>query len=253
MASLTLDGVDGLAGGTLAKRWGVPQVSLHASLGSTLDAIHALGNRGAPAGTIVIADVQTAGRGRDGRTWRSPAGGLWLGALLKPPLSDLGVYSIRVGLVVADAIDELLGKPLAQVKWPNDVMLADRKVAGILCEGRWQGESLQWLAIGIGCNVTNEIPEEVAGRATRLVDHRRGTTRLELCDRLVPALPRLGAAGLRLTEAEVGAFRSRDWLLGREVRAPLAGTAAGLRADGALLVETGHGVEAIREGHVELA
>jgi len=250
VASLTLDGI---GGGTLARRWGVPQVSLHGSIGSTLDAIHELGSGGAPPGTIVLADIQTAGRGRDGRTWRSPAGGLWLAALLKPTVSDLGVYSLRVGLVVADAIDELLGRPAARVKWPNDVVLADRKVAGILCEGRWQGETLQWLAIGIGCNVANEIPADVRDRATRLADHRPGTTRLELCDRLVPALPRLGAGGLRLTDAEIAAFGSRDWLSGREIRAPLAGQAAGLRSDGALLVKTARGTEAIREGHVEVA
>lgn len=250
MASLTLDGV---AGGSLAKRWGVPRVGLYASLGSTLDSIHELGSRGAPSGTVIIADVQTAGRGRDGRTWRSPAGGLWLGVLLKPRSSDPGVYSIRVGLVLADAIDDLLGGPAARVKWPNDIVLANRKVAGILCEGRWQGETLQWLAIGIGCNVANEIPLDVADRATRLVDHRSGLRRLDLCDRLVPSLPRLGAAGLRLTDAEVAEFGSRDWLSGREIRAPVAGTARGLRSDGALLVETAHGREAVREGHVELA
>ena len=250
MASLTLDGDPESA---LARRWGVPQVSLHASLGSTLDSIHDLGSRGAPSGSIVLAETQTAGRGRDGRTWRSPAGGLWLGALLKPASSDPGVYSIRAGLVVADAIDELLGRPVARVKWPNDVVLDDRKVAGILCEGRWQGETLQWLALGIGCNVANEIPGEVRDRATRLGDHRPGTTRLELCDHLVPALPTLGARGLRLADAEVAAFGSRDWLAGRQVRAPLAGRAAGIRGDGALLVETSHGLDAVREGHVELA
>ncbi|HYK10746.1 MAG TPA: biotin--[acetyl-CoA-carboxylase] ligase [Gemmatimonadales bacterium] len=250
MASLTLDGIPGAA---LAKRWGVPQAGVFDSLGSTLDSIHELGGRGAPSGTVVIAEVQTAGRGRDGRTWRSPVGGLWLGVLLKPQSSDLGVYSIRVGLVVADAIDELLGRPVARVKWPNDVVLTDRKVAGILCEGRWQGDALQWLAIGIGCNVANEIPADVADRATRLIDHRPGVTRLDLCDRLVPALPRLGAAGLRLTDAEVGAFASRDWLAGRDIRLPLAGRARGLRADGALMVETARGAEAVREGHVELA
>ncbi len=250
MASLTLDGV---SGGSLAKRWGVPQVGLFDSLGSTLDSIHELGTSGAPSGTVVIADVQTAGRGRDGRTWRSPMGGLWLGVLLRPRTSDIGVYSIRVGLVLADAIDEVLGRPAARVKWPNDIVLADRKVAGILCEGRWQGETLHWLAVGIGCNVANDLSPDVAGLATRLADHRPGATRLDLCDRLVPALPRLGAAGLRLTDAERTAFGSRNWLAGRQIRSPLAGKVIGLEGNGALLVETARGRQAVREGHVELA
>lgn len=249
-ASPTLDGVPA---GPLAKRWGVPRVGLFRTLGSTLDSIHELGGQGAPSGTVVLAEVQTAGRGRDGRTWRSPEGGLWLGVLLRPPASDLGVYSIRVGLVLADAIDEVLGRPAARLKWPNDVVLAGRKVAGILCEGRWQGESLQWLAIGIGCNVANEIPAELAEKATRLADHRPGITRLDVCDRLIPALPRLGAAGLRLAESETAAFAGRDWLHGRQIRAPVLGRAAGVRPDGALLVDTGAATTAVREGHVELA
>jgi BirA family biotin operon repressor/biotin-[acetyl-CoA-carboxylase] ligase len=182
---------------------------------------------------------------------------LWLGALLRPNTSDLGVYSIRVGLVVADAIDEVLGRSASRLKWPNDVVLTDRKVAGILCEGRWQGESLQWLAIGIGCNVANEVPAELEHRATRIIDHRPGATRLELCDRLVPALPRLGTAagsgGISLTESEVTAFAARDWLHGRQIRSPVFGRAAGIRPDGALLVDTGPATVFVREGHVELA
>jgi len=250
VAALTLDGV---AGAGLARRWGVPQASYVATVGSTLDTIHELGAQGAPSGTVVVAEVQTAGRGRDGRTWRSPAGGFWLGVLLRPAASDLGVYSIRAGLVVADAIDDLLPGARARLKGPNDVVIADRKVAGILCEGRWQGEALQWLALGIGCNVTNDIPAELAESATRLADHRPGSTRLDLGDRLVPALPRLGASGLRLTDTEMLAFQGRDWLWGRAIRAPVAGRARGIRPDGALMVETDGGLSAVREGHVALA
>lgn len=257
MAGLTFDGIPS---GALAKRWGVPRASFHESLGSTLDSIHELGAAGAPAGTVVIAGIQTAGRGRDGRTWRSPAGGLWLGVLLRPRTSDLGVYSIRTGLVMADAIDEVVGESVTRLKWPNDVVIADRKVAGILCEGRWQGGHPQWLALGIGCNVANEIPVELADRATRVVDSRTGVTRLALCDHLVPALARLAAAegggglgGPGLTEAEVAAFGARDWLRGREIRSPVRGRARGVRGDGALLVEGAAGTTAVREGHVELA
>jgi len=62
--------------------------------------------------------------------------------------AELGVISVRVGLAVADAVDALLGRGETRLKWPNDVLLADRKLAGILCEGRWHGERLQWLAVG---------------------------------------------------------------------------------------------------------
>src|SRR2546427_1793261 len=80
-------GLDGLPGNVLAQRWGVPQVGLFRRLGSTLDAIHDLGAQDAPHGTVVLAEEQTAGRGRDGRTWRPPPGGVWLRVL--PPPGDL--------------------------------------------------------------------------------------------------------------------------------------------------------------------
>ncbi|OLB18288.1 MAG: biotin--[acetyl-CoA-carboxylase] ligase [Gemmatimonadetes bacterium 13_2_20CM_69_8] len=221
MARLTLDGV---AATELAARWSVPQCGLFRRLGSTLDAIHDLGTHGAPAGTAVIAEEQTAGRGRDGRTWHSPVGGVWLGLLLRPAHSVVGAVAIRAGLAVADAVDALLGAPGTRLKWPNDVLLDDRKIAGILCEGRWQGDRLQWLAVGVGVNVCNTVPAAV-GR---------------------PAMP-------ALSERECAAFAARDWLRGRQLRSPAAGRAGGLRPDGALLVDLGAGTIGVREGHVELA
>ena len=82
MARVTLDDIPA---NLLARRWGVPQCGVFRSLSSSLDAIHDVAAQGAPAGTVVVVEEQTAGRGRDGRTWRSPAGGVWLGMLLRPP------------------------------------------------------------------------------------------------------------------------------------------------------------------------
>lgn len=252
--------VDGIPAAALARRWGVPQCGLFATLPSSLDAIHDLGAQGAPAGTVVIADEQTAGRGRDGRTWRSPTGGVWLGMLLRPPLPAAGVLSLRIGLVVADVVEAVLGVrptslsgPRAGLKWPNDVLVDDRKVGGILCETRWQGDTLQWLGAGIGINVANEIPVELVGRAIALRDLRPAARRIDVLDLLVPALLRLEAHGAQLTEFECAAFARRDWLRGRHIRAPLAGRAAGIRPDGALLVDTGAGTTMVQGGHVELS
>ena len=250
MAPLTLDDVPAKQ---LAQRWGVPQAGLFRRLGSTFDAIHDLGAQGAPHGTVVLAAEQTAGRGRDGRTWHSPAGGVWLGALLRPARAELGAVSLRIGLVVADVVDELAGRPAARLKWPNDVLLDDRKVAGILCEGRWQGDALQWLAIGVGINVTNDVPAAVRATAVALAEAVPGVRRIDVLDRLVPVLPQLTAHHAALTEAECAAFAARDWLRGRLLRAPAYGRAAGVRADGALLVEGAGGTIGVREGHVELA
>jgi len=229
--------LDGVPAAELATRWGVPQCGLFRQLPSTLDAIHQLGLQGAPAATSVIAEEQTAGRGRDGRTWHSPPGGVWLGVLLRPQHAVLGTVSIRAGLAVADTVDALLGGPVSRLKWPNDVLLDDRKLAGILCEGRWQGERLQWLAVGVGINVRNAVPAAVASRAIGLV----------------PALVRSAALDPALSERECAAFAERDWLRGRQLRSPAAGRAGGVRPDGALLVDLGAGTIGVREGHVELA
>ena len=250
MARLTLDGV---AAADLAERWGVPQCGLFRELGSTLNAIHDLAAQGAPAGTVVIAEEQTAGRGRDGRTWHSPAGGVWLGMLLRPARAELGVISVRVGLAVADAADALLGRVETRLKWPNDVLLGERKLAGILCEGRWHGETLQWLAVGVGLNVRNVIPAAVARRAVALEEWLPAIRRLDVLDRLVPAIAGLASGEPALSERECAAFAARDWLQGRQLRSPAAGRARGLRPDGALLVDLGAATIAVREGHVELA
>src|SRR2546421_5894909 len=252
VARLALDGVPAVE---LASRWGVPQCGLFRQLGSTLDAVHDLGAQGAAAGTSVIAEEQTAGRGRDGRTWHSPAGGVWLGVLLRPARAELGVMSVRVGLAVADAVDALLGRPEARLKWPNDVLLAERKLAGILCEGRWQGEALQWLAVGGGGNGGNPVPGAVARQAVALAEWLPAVRRLDLLDRLVPALAGLtGAAGAAGPSPGEGApVAPRDWPPGGPLPRPPAGRARGLRPDGALLVDLGAATIAVREGHVELA
>ena len=250
MASLALDDV---SAADLAQRWGVPQCGLFRRLDSTLDAVHDLGAQGAPAGCIVIAEQQTGGRGREGRTWHSPPGGVWLGMLLRPQRAQLAPLAVRVGLAVADAVDALLGSSEVRLKWPNDVLLGDRKLAGILCESRWQGEAPHWLAVGVGVNVRNAIPTEVARRAVALVERLPAVRRLDLLDRLVPAIAALASGDPVLSERELSAFAARDWLSGRQLRSPAAGRARGLRPDGALLVDLGAATVAVREGHVELA
>jgi len=245
--------LDGVPAASLARRWGVPLARVFRSLASSLDAVHDLASGGAAHGATVIADEQTAGRGRDGRTWRSPPGGVWLAMLLRPGPGEIGALSIRAGLVVADAVDELLGRAVARLKWPNDILLDGRKVGGVLCETRWLGDVPQWLALGVGVNVANEVPAELVGRATALCEFLPDLRRIDLLDRLVPALARVAAGRQALTEAERLAFAERDWLRGRTLRLPAPGRADGLSPEGALLVDGGAGHVAVREGHVELA
>lgn len=246
-------GIDDIPAAALARRWGIPQCGVFRTLPSALDAIHDLGAQGAPGGTVVLAEEQTAGRGRDGRTWRSPAGGVWLGMLLRPPLPAAGVLSLRIGLVLADVVEAVAPGQRAELKWPNDVLVDGRKIAGILCESRWQGDTVQWLAVGIGINVANEVPLELTDRAASLRDLNPNIRRLDVLDQLVPALTRLTTHDARLSEFECAAYARRDWLRGRHIRAPLAGRAAGIRPDGALLIDTGAGTTMVRDGHVELS
>jgi BirA family biotin operon repressor/biotin-[acetyl-CoA-carboxylase] ligase len=246
-------GIDDIPAAALARRWGIPQCGVFRTLPSALDAIHDLGAQGAPSGTVVLAEEQTAGRGRDGRTWRSPAGGVWLGMLLRAPVPVAGVLSLRIGLVLADVVEAVVPGRRPALKWPNDVLVSDRKIAGILCESRWQGDALQWLGVGIGINVANAVPAELEQQAISLSELRPGVRRIDVLDVLVPALVRLTAHGAQLTEFECAAFARRDWLRGRQIRAPLAGRAAGIRPDGALLVDTGAGTTMVRDGHVELS
>ncbi len=245
--------LDDIPANLLARRWGVPQCGVFRTLSSSLDAIHDVAAQGAPAGTVVVVEEQTAGRGRDGRTWRSPLGGVWLAMLLRAPVPVLGALSLRVGLVIADVVDELLAAPRAQLKWPNDVLVDDRKLAGILCESRWQGAAPEWLAVGVGMNVANEIPEELRDSAVALGELRPGVRRIDVLDHLVPALARCGAPSVGLTEQELAAFAARDWLRGRQLAQPTLGRAAGLAPDGALLVDGATGTVRVREGSVRLA
>ena len=248
--------VDGIPPAALAERWGVPVCHWRSETTSTFDLLHALAADGAPAGTVVLADVQTAGRGREGRTWYSPPGGVWLGVLYRPGAQAFspGVTAIRLGMAVADAVDAEVGSAVAALKWPNDVLLRGRKLAGVLCEARWQGEALQWLAAGIGINVTNTIPEAVRDTAIALADVVPGLRRLTLLDRLVPLLLRVPASA-RLTPAELERFAARDWLSGRRLARPRTGIAVGVDQGGALLIDTMQGVEGVvpvHEGSVTL-
>jgi BirA family biotin operon repressor/biotin-[acetyl-CoA-carboxylase] ligase len=225
-----------------------------ASVGSTMDHLHELAATGAEAGTVVVAGEQTAGRGSRGRPWNSPPGGLWLSALYRPlDAKGLELMSLRVGLAVAAAIEACAPGLRVAIKWPNDLMLEHRKVGGILCEARWQGEVLGWVVAGIGVNVANPVGPGLAG-VTRLADHVAGADPDVLAVELAGRLRSLDPGGASLDHADLAALRDRDWLRGRRLRAPVAGWADGIAGDGALLVREAAGAtRAIRAGTVEVA
>ena len=225
----------------------LPRVLLFDEVGSTLDVAHELGEQGTPAGTLVLADAQSAGRGRMGRSWQSaPGSGIWL-TLVERPASDeaLGVLALRLALALAPALDALSTERV-QLKWPNDVFVGDRKLAGILVEARWRGARLDWVAIGVGINVNPPAELDVGALAP-------GADRLDVLAAIVPALRAAASKKGPLTDAELQQFRARDLALGKRCTAPITGEVAGVRSDGALLVAGLNGIEAIHAGSLVLA
>ena len=221
--------LDGIGAGELAERLGLPLVALYDSVGSTLDVAHRLAPD-SPAGTLVIADEQTAGRGRHGRRWSSaPGAGLWLTLVERPTdARALDVLALRCGLYAAEALDALAAHRVC-LKWPNDLYAGGGKLAGILIETRWRGTAPDWVAIGFGLNV---LPPEVDTGAGL----RPGSSRLDALRVLVPALRRAAAASRHLTPDELERWRSRDVATGRPVSDPVAGRVAGIDPDGQLVV-----------------
>lgn len=226
------------------------------SLPSTQEVAHRLAGEGAPHGTAVAAREQTAGRGSRGRAWHSPIGGLWMSVICRPSApAPPTCFSLRAGLAAARAIEAAFpGVPPLQLKWPNDVMLAGRKLAGVLCEARWQGEALAWIVTGIGVNVANRVPDEVAGAAATLGEVAPEATPESLAERLAAAIASAAGGGGPLQPSEMADFAARDFLAGRWLRAPVAGVAAGIATTGELLVRNDDGVlHQLLEARVELS
>ncbi len=231
---------------TLAARWSLPAVHAFAEVGSTLDVAHARAPT-APTGTLVLADAQTAGRGRHGRRWASaPGAGVWLTLIERPTdARALEVLAIRCGLLVAQSLDDIAGAAVS-VKWPNDLFIGNRKLAGTLIETRWRGTAPEWVAIGFGLNVDTPALDTAIGLP-------RGVSRIMALDRIIPALRRASSATRHLSDQEVAAWRERDLATGLQVVTPSEGTVEGIRSSGEILIRTSSGVSACRSGSLTFA
>ena len=225
----------------------LPAVVLRERVSSTLDIAHALGASGTPAGTLILADEQTAGRGRGGRSWASEKGaGIWLTLMERPvDAESIEVLSIRVGLRAAPVLERHTAAPVS-LKWPNDLYVGEGKLAGILVEARWREERPEWVAIGVGINA--RLPNEFAG-ASSLVPE---TDRVEVLAELVPAIRSAAAARGTLTDAELARYAARDLAYGRRCTAPAVGTVKGIDERGCLIVQTASGEVAVRSGSLVL-
>jgi BirA family biotin operon repressor/biotin-[acetyl-CoA-carboxylase] ligase len=237
---------DGKTGEALASDLSLPGVVVFDAVDSTMDVANTIAGGGAPAGTLILADAQLAGRGRAGRRWESrPGDGIWMTLIERlNDISALDVLSLRIGLRAARALDRFAGARIG-LKWPNDLYLTSGKLGGILVESRWRGERPEWTSIGIGINVR---AAGVPGAATL----GAGVSRLEVLGELVPALRAATAARGHLSPHEVEAFSGRDIAAGRACREPEDGIVAGVAPDGALLIETANGRRRIVEGSLVL-
>jgi BirA family biotin operon repressor/biotin-[acetyl-CoA-carboxylase] ligase len=214
----------------------------HPTLPSTQDLLHRMAEDGAPDGTVVVAEVQDGARGQRGRTWQAPLGGLWMSVLVRPRAAAAGeVLSVRAGLAVAEVLDRYATLPKVALKWPNDLYLEGRKVGGLLCEARWRGHELWWVVVGLGLNVANPVPPGLEGQAATLAEYDRTLTPEALLPPLATALATLGSGAATLSAAEREAFSARHWLKGRKLVAPVRGVAAGIAADGALMISMEEG------------
>jgi BirA family transcriptional regulator, biotin operon repressor / biotin---[acetyl-CoA-carboxylase] ligase len=231
---------DGLRGDDIADGLALPHVVTFDTVGSTLDVAHALAEAGAAAGTLVLADAQSAGRGRHGRSWQSePGAGIWLTLVERPsdPVA-LDVLSLRVGLALAPVLDAFAESPV-RLKWPNDLYVGTRKLGGILVEARWQSGAPQWVAIGVGVNV--RAPRADANVNVNGAGLRSDVKRLDVLEAMVPAIRAAAARTGALDDAELQAFAERDLAAGLACTEPVAGTVRGIDASGALVVDVPSG------------
>ena len=212
-----------------------------ARLDSTNRHVRDAARAGAADGLVVVADEQTAGRGRRGRTWDAPPGSSLLVSVLLRGAGDPHRAVMAAGVALAAAVDDVTGVH-AGLKWPNDLVVADRKLAGLLAEA--DGDAL---VVGAGCNVNwDAFPDELAATATACnLEAGRPVDRDALLDAFLDEL----AAALGRGDAVVDDYRARLATVGRTVRVEhvrgddVVGSAIGVTDAGALVVRDDAGVE----------
>jgi BirA family transcriptional regulator, biotin operon repressor / biotin---[acetyl-CoA-carboxylase] ligase len=231
-------------------RFGHPRIHLRVT-DSTNARARELAVGGAPDGTVVTASEQSAGRGRQGRTWSAPAGkALLMSAIVRDLTRRDALLPLAVPVAVAEACDEFAGVRCG-IKWPNDIWIEGRKLSGILLEGRPQEG---WAVVGVGLNVgaaREEFPEELREAATSIVIESGRDPGVEaVLAAVLDALDRW----LRAPAASIlDAWRARDVLLDKEVKwHGGVGTVAGIDPNGSLLVDTAGGQVALDAGEVHL-
>jgi BirA family biotin operon repressor/biotin-[acetyl-CoA-carboxylase] ligase len=233
--------------------------------GSTNDIALDLGHRGAPHGTVVIAEEQTAARGRVGRTWHSEkASGIYVSVLLRPPISpaSAAMLTLVAGLAAQEAVARQTGLA-PDIRWPNDLLVDGLKFGGILTEMHAEPDRIRFVVVGIGINVNHErFPEELASIATSLrISSGREQSRLELLLQLLLELERYynrfiadGAGPIVERFTRVSSYARGKRVQVETVKETFAGITDGLDPSGLLRVRRDGGrVETVLSGSVREA
>ena len=226
----------------LSTQWAGREIVFLERVDSTNRAARSLAAQGAPHGTLVVAETQTAGRGRRGRGWVSPAGeGIFMTLVLRPQAhpSQVSLLSLRTALAVAEGIREATGLD-ARIKWPNDVVCGGKKIVGMLLEMDADEERVHSVVAGVGINVHQTDFGELSETASSL-DLLLGArvSRAAVVRAFLRAFERVDA----LTDAQLmEAYRERSATLGRRVRViaserTFTGTALEVTPSGSLIVE----------------
>jgi len=247
--------------GLATKRFG-RKVYVFETIDSTNTCARALAGCWAAEGTVVFAEEQTAGKGRLGRLWQSaPGDNLTFTIILRPslPPPSLNLLPLLTSVAVAEAIERFCGVS-TECKWPNDLLIAGRKVAGILLESSFKQEMVDYVVIGIGLNVNQtQFPVEIERRATSLrlasggpID-RPGLFR-EIMTTLEDRYDRLAIEGY---DSIVPQWLRRSPMIGREIEVSqngtvISGVVRGIGAEGALLLESAGMVRGLVAGDVTI-
>jgi BirA family transcriptional regulator, biotin operon repressor / biotin---[acetyl-CoA-carboxylase] ligase len=235
-AVVALDAYDNTSCDELRQWCGASDLLIVDRCPSTMDLAHERAAAGASHGFVVVANEQLAGRGRAGKSWSSaPASGVWASLLLRAPSPNAaGVLSLRVGIELARALDGFAASRIG-LKWPNDLFVGPRKLAGVLTEARWRGDSLEWIVVGVGVNV-RAAPDGVHSAELR------GTARRgEVLSAIARAVVRAAARDDELNATELSEFAARDIAYGKPIVEPMVGIARGITATGGLRVTTPSG------------
>lgn len=221
------------------------RILYYPAIPSTMNEARRAAGEGAAEGTIVIAEQQTAGRGRLGRAWLTPRGNIALSLIIRPSLEQLPRLNMVASLAIVYSIEKVTGLK-AEIKWPNDILIGGKKVCGILIESALRGGSVDWAIIGIGINIdlaASSLSELAATSLTYELGHE--VSRLELLKCLLGELERFYLA-LRRGEPIHEEWQKRLVTLGKTVRLESAGVveegyAEAVDEDGYLLLRRPNG------------